>query len=70
MCPDIGDVDHPDPIRLLNRELLLKLVRGHNGWTAVFTLTTLITRLGTQSFSLHDPIDPILTAGLAQITKI
>lgn len=58
---DVGDVGHPDPIRLGHVELLLHVVRCHDRRAAVTVARAApVASLRTQTFSAHQAVNSVL----------
>lgn len=71
LCPQVGDVSHPDPVGPGSLEPLLQPVLGHDrGLAAVATGTAPVADLRGVPGQRRQPGDPVLRDAFALITQI
>jgi len=68
--PDIREISHPHTIRMIDRELPLKMVRSQNRGGSVYIPVPFIAPDGFDPVRSHDPLDAMLAAALARLAKI
>ena len=71
MGTDVGKVRHPDPVRLFHLKLPFQDVRRDMAYLASLEAwMALVAALGANARRLHDPMHPVLSAGLAGVLHV